>query len=176
MHDVGYLMTDDEAVGTGAQFTTSHVSRGIEFTKKHLSELPSSLLEATVKVIQVTDHRQHPDWVTFDNPQQELAAFATATSDLIGQMANREYIERLLFLYFEFEEAKLGGFADVHDFRDRHLHPERQFVLGNPSHRFGMAHLGGLQLVQVAHRIQAHPAQVAVHSLRVADVEHRIAL
>jgi hypothetical protein len=115
MHDVGYLMTDDEAVGTGAQFTTSHVSRGIEFTKKHLSELPSSLLEATVKVIQVTDHRQHPDWVTFDNPQQELAAFATATSDLIGQMANREYIERLLFLYFEFEEAKLGGFADVHD-------------------------------------------------------------
>lgn len=115
MHDVGYLMSDEEAIGTGAQFTATHVSRGVAFTKQHLTDLPPSLLDAIVKVIQVTDHRQHPDWVTFDNPQQELAAFATATSDLIGQMANREYIERLLFLYFEFEEAKLGGFADVHD-------------------------------------------------------------
>lgn len=115
MHDVGYLMSDEEAAGTGAQFTSTHVSRGVAFTRKHLNDLPPSLLEATIKVIQVTDHRQHPDWVTFDNPQQELAAFATATSDLIGQMANREYIERLLFLYFEFEEARLGGFADVHD-------------------------------------------------------------
>jgi hypothetical protein len=29
-------------------------------------------------------------------------------------MANREYLERLLLLYFEFEEAQLGGFADIH--------------------------------------------------------------
>lgn len=57
--------------------------------------------------------------MSFDNPQQKLAAYATATSDLIGQMANREYIERLLFLYFEFEEANLGGFADVHDLLEK---------------------------------------------------------
>jgi HD superfamily phosphodiesterase len=28
MHDVGYLMSDEEASGTGAQFTASHVMRG----------------------------------------------------------------------------------------------------------------------------------------------------
>ncbi|MBK9520944.1 MAG: hypothetical protein IPO13_04880 [Rhodocyclaceae bacterium] len=119
MHDVGYLMTDEEAAGTGAQFTSTHVSRGVDFAKRHLLDLPPAVLAATVKVIQVTDHRQHPDWVSFDNPQQKLAAYATATSDLIGQMANREYIERLLFLYFEFEEANLGGFADVHDLLEK---------------------------------------------------------
>jgi hypothetical protein len=94
MHDVGYLMSDEEASGTGAQFTASHVMRGVEFTRRHLADLPAEVLEATTKVIMLTDHRKHPDWVTFDNLQQQRAAYATATADLIGQMANREYLER----------------------------------------------------------------------------------
>lgn len=115
LHDVGYLMTDEEASGTGAQFTSNHVMRGVDFTRRHLSALPPDVLETTTKVILLTDHRKHPDWVKFDNPQQQRAAFATATADLIGQMANREYLERLLFLYFEFEEAQMGGFGSVHE-------------------------------------------------------------
>jgi len=119
MHDVGYLMSDEEASGTGAQFTASHVMRGVEFTRRHLHDLPPDVLEATTKVIMLTDHRKHPDWVKFDNLQQQRAAYATATSDLIGQMANREYLERVLLLYFEFEEAQLGGFADIHDLLEK---------------------------------------------------------
>lgn len=119
LHDSGYLMRDGENVGTGAQFTATHVSRGVDFARQHLAYLPESLLATTVKVIQVTDHRQHPDWVRFDNPQQQLAAYATATADLVGQMANREYLERLLLLYFEFQEANLGGFGDVHDLLEK---------------------------------------------------------
>jgi HD superfamily phosphodiesterase len=119
LHDVGYLMRDEEAVGTGAQFTSSHVMRGVEFARRHLHELPEQVLEATTKVILLTDHRKHPDWVTFDNLQQKHAAYATATADLIGQMANREYLERVLFLYYEFEEAQMGGFADIHDLLEK---------------------------------------------------------
>lgn len=119
MHDVGYLMTDEEASGTGAQFTDTHVLRGVEFARRHLAHLPPEVLDTTIKVILLTDHRKHPDLVEFDNPQQKRAAFATATADLIGQMANREYIERLLLLYFEFEEAQMGGFADVHDLLEK---------------------------------------------------------
>ena len=119
MHDVGYLMSDEEASGTGAQFTASHVMRGVEFTRRHLADLPPDLLEATAKVILLTDHRQHPGWVSFDNLQQQRAAYATATADLIGQMANREYLERVLLLYFEFEEAQMGGFADIHDLLEK---------------------------------------------------------
>jgi len=119
MHDVGYLMSDEEASGTGAQFTASHVMRGVEFTRRHLLDLPPALIEATTKVILLTDHRKHPGWVTFDNLQLQRAAYATATADLIGQMANREYLERVLLLYFEFEEAQMGGFADVHDLLEK---------------------------------------------------------
>jgi len=119
MHDVGYLMSDEEAAGSGAQFTSTHVMRGVEFTRKHLVELPATLLETTVKVILLTDHRQHPDWVKFDDPQQQRAAYATATADLIGQMANRAYLERLLLLYLEFEEANMGGFANFHELLEK---------------------------------------------------------
>ncbi|MDP3511654.1 MAG: hypothetical protein Q8S20_02800 [Sulfuritalea sp.] len=119
MHDVGYLMSDDEASGTGAQFTESHVLRGVDFTRTHLVWLPPDLLEATTRVILLTDHRKHPGWVKFDNLQQQRAAYATATADLIGQMANREYLERVLLLYFEFEEAQMGGFADIHDLLEK---------------------------------------------------------
>jgi hypothetical protein len=119
MHDVGYLMNDAEASGTGAQFTSSHVLRGVDFARAHLVDLPADVLEATTKVILLTDHRKHPDWVSFDNLQQQRAAYATATADLIGQMANREYLERVLFLYYEFEEAQMGGFADIHDLLEK---------------------------------------------------------
>lgn len=119
MHDVGYLMSDEEASGTGAQFTDSHVMRGVEFARRHLPGLPPDLLETTTKVIMLTDHRKHPGWVKFDTLQQQRAAYATATADLIGQMANREYLERVLLLYFEFEEAQLGGFADIHDLLEK---------------------------------------------------------
>lgn len=119
LHDSGYLMRSEESEGTGAQFTATHVNRGVDFAQQHLLELPDSLMATTIKVIQVTDHRQHPDWVKFDNPQQKLAAYATATADLIGQMANREYLERLLFLHFEFQEAQLGGFDGVHDLLEK---------------------------------------------------------
>ena len=119
MHDVGYLMSDAEASGTGAQFTDSHVLRGVEFARRHLTGLPPALLDTTTKVIMLTDHRKHPDWVKFDDPQQQRAAYATATADLIGQMANREYLERILLLYFEFNEAQLGGFTDIHDLLEK---------------------------------------------------------
>ena len=119
MHDVGYLMSDEEASGTGAQFTDSHVMRGVEFTRRHLADLPADVMETTTKVIMLTDHRKHPDWVKFDNLQQQRAGYATATADLIGQMANREYLERVLLLYFEFQEAHLGGFADIHDLLEK---------------------------------------------------------
>ncbi|MCX7150613.1 MAG: HD domain-containing protein [Rhodocyclales bacterium] len=119
LHDVGYLMNDEEASGTGAQFTDSHVLRGVEFARRHLPALPPDVLDTTIKVILLTDHRKPPDWVKFDNLQQQRAAYATATADLIGQMANREYLERLLFLYFEFQEAQLGGFADIHDLLEK---------------------------------------------------------
>jgi hypothetical protein len=120
LHDSGYLMQDAEASGTGAQFTSSHVPRGVQFAEKHLTGILSpEVLAATGKVILATDHRPVAVMPVFDNPSQRLAAQVTATADLIGQMANREYLERLLLLYFEFREAGIDFFADIHDLLER---------------------------------------------------------
>jgi hypothetical protein len=120
LHDSGYLMQEAEAQGSGAQFTQIHVPRGVLFAERHLAGiLPSALLAATGKVILATDHRPDAVMPAFDTPAQRLAAQVTATADLVGQMANREYLERLLLLYFEFREAGIDFFADIHDLLEK---------------------------------------------------------
>ncbi|MEW6164274.1 MAG: hypothetical protein AB1642_04350 [Pseudomonadota bacterium] len=120
LHDSGYLMNADEASGTGAQFTLTHVARGVVFAETALNEvLPSDLMAATGKVILATDHRPIAVMPEFETPSQWLAASITATADLIGQMANREYLERLLLLYFEFKEGGIDFFTDVHDLLEK---------------------------------------------------------
>lgn len=120
LHDSGYLMHDEEAEGTGAQFTDTHVVRGVVFTETQLAHiLPPKLLSATGKVILATDHRPVAVLPYFDNPSERLAASVTATADLVGQMANREYLERLLLLYFEFKEAGISFFTDIHDLLEK---------------------------------------------------------
>ena len=120
LHDSGYLMHHEEAEGTGAQFTDTHVVRGVVFTEIQLGHLLSpELLSATGKVILTTDHRPVAIMPDFDNPSVRLAASVTATADLVGQMANREYLERLLLLYFEFKEAGISFFTDIHDLLEK---------------------------------------------------------
>lgn len=120
LHDSGYLMDAAEAQGTGAQFTLTHVARGVVFAETQLAEiLPPALMSATGKVILTTDHRPLAVMPEYANPSQRLAAWVTATADLIGQMANREYLERLLLLYFEFREAGITFFTDIHDLLEK---------------------------------------------------------
>jgi hypothetical protein len=120
LHDAGYLMDGAETTGTGAQFTLTHVARGVVFAETQLaSVLPPDLLAATGKVILTTDHRPVAIMPDYETPAQRLAAHITATADLVGQMANREYIERLLFLFFEFREAGITLFSDVHDLLEK---------------------------------------------------------
>jgi hypothetical protein len=120
LHDSGYLMKTDETAGTGAQFTLTHVVRGVVFAEEQMgSFLSPELLRATGKVILTTDHRPVAIMPAYDDRSQQLAAWVTATADLVGQMANREYLERLLLLYFEFHEAGIDYFSDVHDLLEK---------------------------------------------------------
>lgn len=119
LHDSGYLMRHDEAEGTGAQFTLAHVARGVVFAESHLADLPPPLLSAIGKVILTTDHRPNAVMPEYATPSEELAAQVTATADLVGQMASREYLERLLLLYEEFREAGITAFTDVHDMLEK---------------------------------------------------------
>jgi hypothetical protein len=120
LHDSGYLMREEEAQGTGAQLTLTHVPRGAVFAETQLAAmLPPELISATGKVILATDHRPVAVMPDFNTHAQRLAAQVTATADLIGQMANREYLERLMLLYVEFREAGIDFFQDIHDLLEK---------------------------------------------------------
>ncbi len=118
-HDIGYLKAVSENGGTGAQFTVEHVSRSVAFVERGLAALDAELRRWIVDAVLATDHRMMPSNWNCATAESELAARVAATADIVGQMASREYLERLLFLYYEFREAGVGGFKDLHDLLEK---------------------------------------------------------
>lgn len=82
----------------------------------------------------IASQRLPPDWATplnlmilctnpavaiskvdFPDVRIRLLGQILETADLTGQMADRAYLEKLLFLYLEFKEAHFGSYQNVHD-------------------------------------------------------------
>lgn len=117
MHDIGYAQARGEEAGTGAQYTQCHVSRGIEFMKRYLAAkgLSPDFAAQLEPLIRSTDHGYHFAQIAFPDERVRLLGQLVATADLVGQMADRAYLEKLLFLYLEFKEAHFGNYQNVHD-------------------------------------------------------------
>ncbi len=117
MHDIGYAQPEGEEFGTGAQYTQSHVRRGIEFMRRYMAErrLPPELATRLEFIILCTDPALRLSEIRFPDERTRLLGQIVATADLTGQMADRTYLEKLLFLYLEFEEAHFGSFQNIHD-------------------------------------------------------------
>jgi hypothetical protein len=117
MHDTGYIQTLDDEMGTGAKYTGMDTKRSIVFmdryiansgfSKKYFTNYPNILicagLDAEIRKIQ------------FDSRQTEIMCKMLGTADLLGQMADRTYLEKLLFLYYEFKEGGVMGYANELD-------------------------------------------------------------
>jgi hypothetical protein len=117
MHDIGYAQTRDEESGTGAQHTPCHVSRGIAFMHRYVAErgFPAGWGQRLEPLIRATDPGYPFAQISFADEHARLLGQLVATSDLVGQMADRTYLEKLLFLYLEFKEANFGNYRNVHD-------------------------------------------------------------
>ncbi len=117
MHDIGYAQRKGEEIGTGAQFTQTHVQRGVEFMKRYFNErmLPSDILVDVTGMILGTEHFRPFAQIDFKNDRARMLARIVATADIIGQMADRKYLEKLLFLYLEFKEAQFGSYQSMYD-------------------------------------------------------------
>lgn len=117
MHDVGYAQRKGEETGSGAQFTRTHVQRGIAFMKRHFAErsFPPDILVDVTGMILGTEHYRPFDQINFSNERSRMLARIVATADITGQMADRKYLEKLLFLYQEFKEAGFGNYQSMFD-------------------------------------------------------------
>jgi hypothetical protein len=118
LHDSGMIQESWDTEGTGAKYTIEHVQLSMDFVAKHAAALHLSAHEISDlrDMILCTDLMAEIPAISFSSSRIELLGKILATADLIAQMADRTYLEKLLFLYHEFREANVGNFKNAIDF------------------------------------------------------------
>ncbi len=117
MHDTGYIQTIDDITGTGAKYTLSHVDLSIDFMSDYFNE-KGYLREDFIycrNIVSCTGLDVALAGIGFSNPENELLGKMLGTADLQGQMADREYLEKLIYLYREFHEGGVAGYESELD-------------------------------------------------------------
>ncbi|OGQ99445.1 MAG: hypothetical protein A2505_04610 [Deltaproteobacteria bacterium RIFOXYD12_FULL_55_16] len=107
-HDAGYIKNKGDHAGLGGKFTLIHVGRGMEIAREYLTrkQWSENEIEAVVRMISLTDYAKMPDIdLLFKNPQLKAMAQMVATADLVAQMADTDYIQRIDDLFAEFQEV-----------------------------------------------------------------------
>jgi hypothetical protein len=117
LHDTGYIREDGDDQGTGAQYTKVHVDRSASFTRRQAAAfgIGAESADRIARMILGTDLARPWDKLVFQDESERLGAEILAAADLIGQMADRAYLEKLLFLYYEFREAGISGYDSAFD-------------------------------------------------------------
>jgi hypothetical protein len=107
MHDTGYLKESHDTEGTGAKYTVTHVRRSGEFAKRFLEDkgYHAGEIKVVQDMIRCTGVNVNLAAIPFTNELEKTVGFALGTADLLGQMAARDYVEKLPVLFLEFAEA-----------------------------------------------------------------------
>jgi len=107
LHDTGYLKKRDDAGGTGAKYTLTHVTRSVQFAEHWLDEkgIPLKEIRMVQNMIRCTGVNVTLSLIPFQNELEQIVGFALGTADLLGQMAADDYVEKLPILFLEFEES-----------------------------------------------------------------------
>jgi len=117
MHDTGYIQTTEENEGTGAVFTRVHIERGILFLKRYFKArgFSQSDFEFCRNCIYCTCMEIDMQGIAFSSTTEELIAKMLGAADLLGQMADRIYLEKLDDLFHEFKEGGITDFKNELD-------------------------------------------------------------
>ncbi len=108
LHDAGYIKNKGDLAGAGGKFTLIHVERSMEIAREYLSrkQWPPEDVEAVSRMISITDYTKLPDLAPlFTDLRMKAMAQMVATADLVAQMADTDYVQRIDDLFAEFEEA-----------------------------------------------------------------------
>jgi hypothetical protein len=110
-HDVGYLRrSEDTAQRNGAEFTRTHISRGIEFLRGFLPQIGlAAWSDVAAQVLHFTGYEKSFSDLVLADARDVRLGHLLGTADMITQMADRCYLEKCRDrLYPEFV---LGGMA-----------------------------------------------------------------
>jgi hypothetical protein len=117
LHDTGYIQMGDDLEGTGAKYTLVHVGRSVAFMEKYFAQAGFSSRDSDycMGCVNCTGLDVKIRELQFESAHHRAVGCMLGTADLLGQMADGAYLERLPFLYREFEEGKVPGFESELD-------------------------------------------------------------
>ncbi|NCC24487.1 MAG: HD domain-containing protein [Deltaproteobacteria bacterium] len=112
-HDTGFIQAEDDVEGTGAKYTVGHEERSIALMRSYFERhgIAEHDAEDCASMISCTILNRSMDEYFFRDEKVRLFGSMLGTADILAQMADRMYLEKLLLLYREFEEAQLPGYG-----------------------------------------------------------------
>jgi len=111
-HDTGLIQIEEEVEGTGAQYTIGHEDRSIALMGKYLAENGYSQedIRDCGHIIKCSELSFSLEEIPFNSEEVRTMGKVLGTADLVAQMADRNYQEKLPLLFLEYQEAGMEGF------------------------------------------------------------------
>lgn len=116
LHDTGYLKETGDPSGTGAKYVLIHEHRSCQISRKFLMRLewPEQAISVTQRLIASTGPRAIIDGIPYISPTEKTLAQMLATADFLAQMSDPMYLDKLPYLFEEFEEFdRLRGLSQT---------------------------------------------------------------
>ncbi len=116
-HDVGFIQEEGDREGTGAKHSRNHELRSINLVARCGPRLGLNADDLTEvgSLILCTDFAVDIKSLQFNSKTAASLGQMLGTADLVAQMSERAYLEKLLFLYHELKEGQIGEFKDEVD-------------------------------------------------------------
>lgn len=121
MHDAGYIQHSDDLSGTGAKFTLTHIARSIEFAERYLTlkDYCAEDIAFCRSCLLCTNINTDPFTIPFASDEERITSMMLGTADILSQIADRAYLEKLSALYSEFREGNVTCFLDEFDLYEK---------------------------------------------------------
>jgi hypothetical protein len=128
LHETGYIQRDEDTSGTGGKYTLVRLERSIQFLDQYFSDNGYDTKDCDIcrSFIRCTDTDVSLAEMQFVSKGEETLAKMVATAEIIGQIADRTYLEKLLFLFQELSEVHVLGFRTELDLLENTLESYRK--------------------------------------------------
>jgi HD superfamily phosphodiesterase len=116
-HDSGLIQKKSDNEGTGAKYTKFHEERSVLFVQEYITSVGRSeqMARWCGQMIHCTKLNAPPSDLIFDNDEVREVGYILGTADIIAQMADRVYLERLPLLFDELKEGGVPGYETAVD-------------------------------------------------------------
>jgi len=112
-HDTGMLLSEADSARTGAYYIKGHETRSIYFLQRYVeaTSLPSAFEENCAAIIRCTELHKEIDHLHAFPEEIQLAGHVVGSADILSQMADRYYLERLPLLFQEQKDGQAHEYS-----------------------------------------------------------------